>query len=208
MKKLFLISMAIISASFLKAQPVADIAIIPVGVSLNSILRLQVVSGGNIEFGVNTISQYINGVTGTTGTTTTFTVSSTLNYEVNLYAEGANLVGTDLGQNMDIKNLGYYVSYEGTLASGGAISDYTLVAVPSAKVLTGTKGASSVIITPAVGKIIAGDVVQNKFAVKWELATSNVLTATGGLGATNTLLKQNLKADRYVVNTFLDLDAK
>jgi hypothetical protein len=39
-------------------QAVNDQAVIPVSITLNSILRLTVVSGGNIDFVVNTIDQY------------------------------------------------------------------------------------------------------------------------------------------------------
>ena len=50
MKKLLLISVGLIMACLTQAQPVSDNATIPIGVTLNSILRLTVVSGGNIEF--------------------------------------------------------------------------------------------------------------------------------------------------------------
>ncbi|MCB9002091.1 MAG: hypothetical protein H6537_09000 [Bacteroidales bacterium] len=48
-------------ASLAFGQAVNDQAIIPVSVTLNSILRLTVVSGGNIDFVVNTIDQYTSG---------------------------------------------------------------------------------------------------------------------------------------------------
>jgi len=200
MKKLLLISMAIISVSFAKAQPVSDIAIIPIGVNLNSILRLQVISGGNIEFAVNTIAQYTGGVPWTAGTMTTFTVSSTTNFAVNLYAEGANLIGTDLGGSLPVTNIGHTVEYAGI---GGVVADLGLAA-PVVKTLASGKGATSVIITPTggVGVRIGGDGLKNKFTIKWELATPAVVTA-GGPG---TLLSQNPKPDRYVINSFLDLD--
>lgn len=204
MKKLFLISMAIITVSIAKAQPVSDIAIIPVGVNLNSILRLQVISGGNIEFAVNTISQYSAGVPNTAGTTTTFTVSSTVNFAVNLYAEGANMIGTDLGGNLDVKNIGYLMAKTGTGTDG---SNWTLNDDVNTTVLASAKGATSVIVD-GIDATAAGNAAQNTFQIKWALATPAVLGAPTGLGAANTLLIQGKKADRYVVNTFLDLDAK
>lgn len=204
MKKLLLLSMAIISVSFAKAQPVSDIAIIPVGVNLNSILRLQVISGGNIEFAVNTIAQYSSGIPNTAGTTTTFTVSSTVNFAVNLYAEGANLIGTDLGGVLPVANIGYTMAETGT---GADATNWNLNSVATTNILASAKGASSVIVD-GISSIAAGNAAQNTFQIKWELATPNVLGAAGGLGAANTLLFQGKKADRYVINTFLDLDAK
>lgn len=204
MKKLLLILMAIISVSLVKAQPVSDIAIIPVGVNLNSILRLQVISGGNIEFAVNTISQYSNGIPNTAGTTTTFTVSSTVNFAVNLYAEGANMIGTDLGGSLPVTNIGYTMAETGT---GADATNWNLNSVATTNVLASAKGATSVIVD-GISSIAAGNAAQNTFQIKWELATPAVLGAVGGLGAANTLLIQGKKADRYVINTFLDLDAK
>ena len=62
MRKLFY-SLALLFLSQVSfGQAVNDQAIIPVSVTLNSILRLTVVSGGNIEFVVNTIDQYTGGI--------------------------------------------------------------------------------------------------------------------------------------------------
>lgn len=207
MKKLLLVSMAIISVSLAKAQPVSDIAIIPIGVNLNSILRLQVVSGGNIEFAVNTIAQYTNGIANTTGTTTTFNVSSTVIFDVNLYAEGANMTGTDLGGTLDVKNIGFQMGYGGNLAAAPRAAAYTINSLTAKTVLASAKGASSLIVD-GLNSTCAGNAAQNTFTIAWELATNDVLTAVGGLGAANTLLIQGKKADRYVINTFLDLDAQ
>ena len=55
MKKLFIT--LVLSATFLGAsfgQAVADQGVIPVSVTLNQILRLNVTSGGNINFVINT----------------------------------------------------------------------------------------------------------------------------------------------------------
>lgn len=203
MKKLLLVSMAIISVSLAKAQPVSDIAIIPIGVNLNSILRLQVISGGNIEFAVNTIAQYTGGISNTTGTTTTFTVSSTVNFDVNLYAEGANMIGTDLGGNLPVNNIGFSMAETGGGTDG---TEWDLHTVGTVNVLASAKAGPTALIVEGLGSLAAGNAAQNKFEIRWELATANVLAATGG--PANNLLIQGVKADRYVINSFLDLDAK
>ena len=76
MKKLFLILVMAAVCLTSRAQAVSDMAIIPIGVTLNSIARLTVTSGGNIEFVVNTMDQYNNGVAYSASTTTTFSVVS------------------------------------------------------------------------------------------------------------------------------------
>jgi len=195
MKKLFLISMAIITVTFAKAQPVSDIAIIPIGVSLNSILRLQVVSGGNVEFVVNTIAQYTAGIPSSPATTTTFTVASSVNYEVNLYAE-SDLTGNDIGLTIPAANIGYLTTLTGT----GAPANYVIAgAVKPLLIGKGAVGGVTAIIKNAVGFSIAGNTAANTFTIAWSLAN-------GHGGSAGTLLSQNITPDRYAVNAFLDLD--
>lgn len=203
MKKLLLVSLAIISITVAKAQPVSDIAIIPIGVNLNSILRLQVISGGNIEFAVNTIAQYTGGIVSTTGTTTTFTVSSTVNFDVHLYAEGANMIGTDLSGNLPVNNIGFQMTESG---GGDDGTEWNLYTVGGVNVLASAKVGPTALIVEGLGSLAAGSATQNKFEIHWELATPGVLGAAGG--PANNLLIQGVKADRYVINSFLDLDAK
>jgi len=198
MKKLTISFLAVIlsiGAAF--SQPVSDFGIIPVGVTLNSILRLNVTSGGNIEYVVNTLDQYTNGfpaqVTG--GYVTTFTVASSTNFAVDLYADNANFVGVDndAGTNtFVVGKLGYYTSYEG----GAAVADYTIT--PAAGSEVSVTNAAVNIVQPNGAAVIAGDIDDNMFAIHWELATANlgVGTPTGLIG---------IASDRYVVNVFIDL---
>lgn len=46
------------------AQPVSDNAVIPMGITLSSVLRLNVVSGGNIEFVFASVNDFQNGLAG------------------------------------------------------------------------------------------------------------------------------------------------
>ncbi len=94
MKKLFLILALVVMGITTKAQAVSDMAVIPIGVTLNSIARLTVTSGGNIEFVVNTMDQYKNGVDATTATTTTFSVASSTKFSVSLQADAPDLKPT------------------------------------------------------------------------------------------------------------------
>jgi len=92
MKKiaLLLCGIFIYLASF--GQAVSERAVIPVSVNLISILRLTIVSGGNIEFTFTSIDDYNSGIT---GLSTVFEVASSQDFDVNASADAATLAGTD-----------------------------------------------------------------------------------------------------------------
>ncbi|MCQ2253490.1 MAG: hypothetical protein MJZ61_08570 [Bacteroidales bacterium] len=94
MKKLFLIIVLAVLGITAKAQAVSDMAVIPIGVTLNSIARLTVTSGGNIEFVVNTMEQYKGGVAATPATTTTFSVACSQKFAVTIQADNKNMTPT------------------------------------------------------------------------------------------------------------------
>jgi len=195
MRKLFFtLALAVLSqVSF--GQAVNDQAIIPVSVTLNSILRLTVVSGGNIDFVVNTIDQYTNGINSGGADArwqTNFTVSSSQDFDVTLAAEDATLMGQDDPANtMPLDNIGFDLT-----GSGGGPANWALplavlaLTQPSQNIVTGVAGFS------------AGDATQNNFTIQWRLGT--------GEGAMNgaTLLAQSLTPDRYITNVFLELVPK
>jgi len=193
-KLLFTLVLAVLSqVSF--GQAVNDQAIIPVSVTLNSILRLTVVSGGNIDFVVNTIDQYTNGINSGGADArwqTNFTVSSSQDFDVTLAAEDATLMGQDDPANtMPLDNIGFDLT-----GSGGGPANWALplavlaLTQPSQNIVTGVAGFS------------AGDATQNNFTIQWRLGT--------GEGAMNgaTLLAQSLTPDRYITNVFLELVPK
>ncbi|MCK4664546.1 MAG: hypothetical protein KAT68_16880 [Bacteroidales bacterium] len=200
MRKLLFGFLAFIIAGTSFAQPVSDNAIIPMSISLNSILRLNVLSGGNIEFVVNNINQYTAGIPNSAKYTTEFTVASSVDFDVDLRAESATAEfnGTDLFANkMDLDNVGYALAVTG---GGAHATNWTLAPVPAAAPVALTNGDVT-IITSIVG-LGAGDIAQNKFQILWELGTS--------LGTMNasTLLAQSLAADRYTANIWLTLSAQ
>ncbi len=126
---------------------------------------------------------------------TTFTVASSTNFAVDLYADNANFVGVDndAGTNtFVVGKLGYYTSYEG----GATVTDYTIT--PAAGSEVSVTNAAVNIVQPNGAAVIAGDIDDNMFAIHWELATANlgVGTPTGLIG---------IASDRYVVNVFIDL---
>lgn len=214
-KSILSIFIFILSLNIAISQPVSDMGVIPIGVTLNSIIRLNIVKGGNIEFVVNTFSQFDLGVAPNAGYETDFTVASSVNFDVELQAENDFLIGQlDVLNKMSIKNLGYIITHTGSLgspdpantippAAGFNWSLPTVIQILKTTVTTIVEG-SELIATPS-----AGDVAQNAFKIAWQLSTSTVLGDAAGFGdATTKLLAQNLKSDRYVVNVFLHVARK
>lgn len=195
-KLLFTLALAVLSqVSF--GQAVNDQAIIPVSVTLNSILRLTVVSGGNIDFVVNTIDQYTSGINNGGGDArwqTNFTVSSSQDFDVTLAAEDATLMGQDDPANtMPLDNIGFDLTETG---SGDDPTNWTL----PVDVLPLDQAAQ--LIVTGVANFSAGDATKNNFTIRWRLGTSEG-TMNGA-----TLLAQSLTPDRYITNVFLELVPK
>lgn len=182
------------------SQAVADQAIIPVSVSLNSILRLNVTSGGNIEFVVNTITDYSTGIANTARYDTKFTVASSVDFNVLLYAEDLTMIGTDNpAHTLALANVGYQISVDGTGTEG---TNWDITSDGTTTVLTSTATTEAI---SAITGFAAGDVAKNAFTINWELCTAAVRSAAGGVGAANTLLAQSKDPDRYTTNVFLVL---
>ncbi len=197
MKKLLLlvlVSTVLSVNSF--AQGIDDRAVIPVAVTLNSILRLNVTSGGNIEFNFNTLEEYENGIFTSAAYQTKFNVASSVNWEVNMYSENSELIGTDdaTGSNtMDLDNIGYHITSDGGFSDLVFTSDDPGAPVPlnniAGTVLVGYDGTNS----------NAGDINQNNFTIHWRCGTGEG-TMNGG-----SILSQGIAADRYATNVFLIL---
>ncbi len=183
MKKLFLILALVVMGITTKAQAVSDMAVIPIGVTLNSIARLTVTSGGNIEFVVNTMDQYKKGIEATPATTTTFSVASSVKFDVTLQADKEQLTPTTVGtatgipiEVVEFKPIATEVK-DGTTVLEVDIKDKTALSTTAAKIIE----------AQAAGNF-------QGIKIEWSLATEN------GVGTLT-----NYASDRYVVNTFLQL---
>ncbi len=196
MKKLiFIFAGLFLMTNVASSQGIDDRAVIPVAVTLNSILRLNVTSGGNIEFNFNTLADYTNGIVNSDAYDTQFTVASSVDWEVVMFSEEDNLVGTDMADGsstMPLDNIGYRVDHIGT----GTTADLFIIPSESS---TAALTNSEIAIVGNAGTN-AGDVDQNSFIIHWRCGVP-------GEGDMNTLsiLEQNLAADRYATNVFLTL---
>ncbi len=133
MKKLtILITAVLFSITGVFSQPVSDSGVIPVGVTLNSILRLNITSGGNLEYVVNTIDQYTNGIAQNARYDTHFTVASSVDFDVTLTADAATFIGVDdAAHTIPLDNLGYLVVADaGATGSNGVNWDLPAAVVP------------------------------------------------------------------------------
>lgn len=108
MKRL-LFALVLIGIGHAGMAQVQDNAVIPLSVTVNSVLRLQVNSGGNIQFVFNTMSQFTGGIPNTANTDTKFTVSSSRGFTVDIVAEDGNLIGITSGQTADLSLIQYVV---------------------------------------------------------------------------------------------------
>jgi len=195
MKKLTILLTAVlfsVTAAF--SQPVSDHGVIPIGVTLNSILRLNITSGGNIEYIVSTIDQYTNGIANANRYDTHFTVASSVDFNVTLTPDQDDFVGVgDAANTLGLDNLGFITVSEGT----GGPGNWTLAGLS-----VFTNSTTPVPIVTSIANNGAGDVAQNAFVINWEFGT---VTAPMTL---NTLLSQSIPADRYVINVLVDLIAQ
>lgn len=107
--KRIILALALLGICKMGMAQVQDNAVIPVSVTINSVLRLQVNSGGNIQFVFNTMNQFSGGITNTSNTTTKFTVSSSRPYKINLSPENSSLIGLTTSGNADLGLLQYTV---------------------------------------------------------------------------------------------------
>ncbi|MBS3775482.1 MAG: hypothetical protein KGY70_09855 [Bacteroidales bacterium] len=185
------------------AQAVDDRAVVPVSVTLNSILRLNIESGGNIEFNFNTLQQYQDGISGIGGDdaySTKISIASSVDWDLRMGAEDAGLITTDsvsVSTSMDLGYITYQVDQSDATVThaGGEIT------VPSDDALNGPTqltqlGTSDEIIQSASGN--AGDVAQNSFRIDWACGS----TTDGALG---NLMGSNLTGGRYSTNVFFIL---
>lgn len=202
MKKLSSLLLAVFVASISSfAQPVADRAVVPVAVTLNQILRLNIVDGGNIEFVFNNVADYKSGMSGGQEYRTDFNVASSTPWALQIWAEDATFTGNDdPGNTMALGYVGFSIVNN----SGNHLLDGNTISVvdnadTEAKILT---NAASTLVGCAVTtgtSNCAGDVADNSMRILWQAGTgANDMIATSFIDA-------GLDPDRYTNNVFLDL---
>jgi len=177
MRRLFFAAALLLLSQAGFGQAVKDNAVIPVSITLNSILRLTVTSGGNIQFVVNNIDQYTNGIANSAQYTTQFVVSSSRDFDVTLGAEDPTFIGLETAGTMDLAFLRFTMA-----GTGGGVLPI------GAQELTDLTAPITIVTNSAGGNL--------QYEIQWELGTG---------GSAGSLLVANLPADIYVTNVFLNL---
>lgn len=203
MKTLTTIFLAlVISAGSAFAQPIKDKAVIPIGVTLNKISRLDITGGGAIEFIFNTIDHYRNGINheATTGGSlsqyqTSLIVASSSDYTLNLSAEATTFTSQDgTGTALDIGELQYLVEHTGTAPAAPAVHEVTVTPEynTAASAVSVTDGDVP-IVEPGTTDGNAGNGEANAFTIHWIMgASGNLLGSTeSGRHITNITLSLN-----------------
>jgi hypothetical protein len=171
------------------AQPVSDNAVIPMAITVQSIMRLNIKSGGNMEFVFNKISDLTTGIPNSAAYDTRFDISASQNWDLNIGTDNANFIG-EVATNffaIDVVNL--FVEDDGSTRLGaGEVA--TTFAVP-----TVLPNVSTALLTNATTD--AGTSAQNGFVIHWACGTA----------PSPTMLSTGAPADRYTVNVYLNLVA-
>ncbi|MFP3860751.1 MAG: hypothetical protein ACLFUW_08005 [Bacteroidales bacterium] len=205
MKKLIVLLLVVFFGVNLQSfsQAVDDRAVVPVSVTLNSILRLNVESGGNIEFNFNTLEQYESGISGIGENdqySTKLTIASSVNWDLVMGAEDDGLVSTDDTTTeagvMDLGYITYEVAYTGSDLDVGTTGDVDIPSSGNATELLQLTDDMDPIIE-AVGNN-AGDVNKNEFRVDWACGSTDD-------NAIGRLLGSDLTGGRYSTNVFFIL---
>ena len=220
MKKISISLIALFIASIGISQAVSDRNTIPVAVNLNRVLRMSVITGGNIEFTFNTINQYKLGISGDQATSnsqgrtqanpmyiTTFTVAASTKWRLDYGAEDATFIGVDNPGNtlLALDNVGFSLTSTGVHAFAAE-----LVSAP-------TNGGAEVAALQAYPVVLiadggdataanAGDATDNAFTMTWRCGTleGGVTTPMNTLA----LIEQGRAPDRYVTNVLFNLIAQ
>jgi len=212
MKKVILFAIgAVLAQTAVYAQPVHDRGVIPVAVTLNRVMRLNITSGGNMEFVFNSIKEYENGLNSGGASAfyrTSFYVAASNDWNLVMGAEDATLLPTDHiaavagipTNSMALNNVGFNITH---VAGGLANANYAIPAAgfpTTVAALAQYTGAAPLVITSAAAPAgDAGDAVDNSFQINWRAGT-----AEGTMSAV-TILHANIFPDRYVTNVFMDI---
>jgi hypothetical protein len=183
-------------------QPVSDRAVVPVALTLNQILRLNVVDGGNIEFVFNRIDDYETGIANADIYDTQITVASSTSWQLNMGAEDATFIGVDNPANtLPLGYVGFQITSDGVHTFGAELTDLgtanaAVIPLPVYPVtVVGSRAAATGVTTNA------GDILDNILTINWE---ANTATA-GLLSAVDPIIDINQAPDRYVTNVLLDI---
>ena len=186
------------------SQPVSDRAVIPVALTLNQILRLNVEDGGNIEFVFNRIDDYEVGIqNGASGFyDTRLTIASSTRWVLAMGAEDATLIGVDNPANLlPLAYVGFQLISAGVHVFGTELTDPATANAAAIPLAPYPVTVISSAAAGAAGATNAGDVLDNIIDINWN-ANTVAVNAVAGIVP---LIDLSQTPDRYVTNVLLDI---
>jgi hypothetical protein len=185
MKKLIIGLLSIIFIGQIAvAQPVSDHAVIPVAITVQSVLRLNVRSGGNIEFVFTTINQITNGIPTGAAYTTVFDIASSINWDLD--------ISTDAGTFINDNGVPLALTSVNLIVTGAGLGNNTTTAFVAATQLPAI--ITEMLSYDGSGNNI-GNAALNSFNLGWACGTNPSTTIAG------------TPPGRYTVNVLLSLRA-
>ncbi len=159
MKKVILGFLAILFAGQISfAQPVSDMAVIPMGITIQNIMRLTITRGGNIEFVFSSAADRLAGLGGA-AYTTAGTVVSTQAWDLELTTDAAQFDDESGTNNLPLATVELATT---TASTGTAALANTALA----------QGAPGVLVVDAGAATDAGT-----FSIEWACGTTTPIPA-------------------------------
>lgn len=211
-------------------QAVKDRQVVPVAVSLNQVLRMNITNGGNIEFVFNSIDDYELGLSAdqlasTSANTiaaegfyqTDFTVSSSTRWSLTYGAENGTFIGTDNPANtltldnvgFDLVNGGNHIfEAAGAVKATNALAQLFSIPTDNSTQIAALQPYPIVLLedNDVSDNSNAGDAINNNFSLLWRCGTSEGAGATVPMNAVSILDQQpSPTPDRYVTNVLFEL---
>lgn len=212
------IALIITGAAF--AQPVSDRGVIPIGITLNQILRLHITDGGNIEFVFNSINDYNNGIANMAAFNSKVVIASSTDWQIHMGSETATMEPSDATAAshpaIAINNVQFMITWTGSYLCGAAAAGnnvttagthYTnaLTVANGLALFTGVLATDGLLMKGAL--LNGGDIAQNAFTINWQCSVMPVVGVGAEPCAATSMLAQSPSPDRYTTNVILDLEA-
>ena len=190
MKKIILGFLSILFAGLTSfAQPVSDMAVIPVGITIQSVMRLTITKGGNMEFVFKNAADIGTGIPAAFGTAyeTTGSITATQSWDLELLSDAATFAG-DVAGTLPLTVIEHLVT------SGAANSSFA-----GSGAIPATANATPVELIFCTSSAAASNRGANiAFSIQW---------ACGATIATGTAIPTDAVASRYSANFILSLVA-
>ncbi|MBI2968844.1 MAG: hypothetical protein HYY40_13675 [Bacteroidetes bacterium] len=206
------VALGVFATTAMKAQPVSDHAVIPIGVTLVEIARLHVEEGGNIEFVFNDINDYKNGIANADFYDSYVYLAASSSWLLFMGAEDGTMIGTeDPANTMDLNEVGFTFTWSGAwtcCAAGNEVIATNHNADGAPGTANGLDDLATLVAATSFifrsGSQNGGDIQDQSFTINWECGTQ----VAGGTTAMNTssMLEQDYNPDRYVTNVLLELN--